>query len=536
MDLASRPQQVESKPMPAARWDIRLLVGLVFVGGLALRLTVAWQDLDVLVPKVLSDDAFYYFKIVENLVRGLGPTFDGQRLTNGFHPLWAAVLAALCLGRGTGQLPIPWALTLSALLDVGTGFLIYLTTARVLGRRAPALLAALVYLLHPLAVLEGVNGLETSLATFAFASLFAFYLLVLCPRPTRGNYALFGLLAGFVVLARTDYVFLVVVLGFERLWSGRGKAVPWLVLAGGVFALVIVPWLLWSQVWIGSLVQTSGLAVPFVIKKYLFELSADALSGPLRWAGPPLYLSYVLAQGVVHYAGAAGLILLLALLVWVAVRRRGGLAEPAAVSPGPAAALLLPLLGSALLLGFHAFGRWFLRGWYYVPLMVGVAFAVGWVSWRVAEGGLPERQRKFLYVGMALAFAAVAAFQGWQVWERGLWPWQSTVVEASVWARDNLPSQAVPGAFNAGIPGYFSGFGVVNLDGVVNAEAFAAIREARLLAYLRDSGITHVIDWRSTVERDYRPFFEEGYLQHLQEIRAFPDPYHGEVVIYKVQP
>ncbi|MBC7223786.1 MAG: hypothetical protein H5T59_05875 [Anaerolineae bacterium] len=505
-------------------WAALLAAGLT-VAGLAVRLAVAWQPLDVLVPKVLSDDAFYYFRIAEHLAQGLGPTFDGQRPTNGFHPLWALLLSGLCLLRGDGKVPIPWALSAAALLDGTTGLLLYLVARRALRAAGPALLAAGVYLLHPMAVLEGVNGLETALATLAFAGLFAYYLLVLRPRPTWAAYVGFGLLSAAMVLARSDYIFLTVVLGLERLWRGRGRAFPKLALAALVFGLAIAPWLAWSWATVGSPVQTSGLAVPYVIRTYLFELSE--LEGILRWLGPVLYLSSVLAQGLVRYGGAQGAILLGLLLAW-AVRRRAGMEE----SPGPGSfALLLPLLASALHLGFHAYGRWFLRGWYYAPWMVALAWAVGWAGARVVAV-----RRRWAWGWLGVAFLAVAAWQGAQVWGQGLWPWQSTAAQASVWAGAHLPPEARPGAFNAGIPGYFSGMEVVNLDGVVNAEAFAAIRERRLLAYLRQAGITHVVDWRSTVEGDYQPFFEEGYLAHLRPLQTFPDPRHGEMVVYQVVP
>jgi len=510
-------------------WDAYLAGGLVAI-GLAARLAIAWQPLDVLVPKVLSDDAFYYFKIAEHMAQGLGPTFDGERLTNGFHPLWALLLSGLCLAQGEGRVPIPWALSVAALLDAGTGALIYLVARRTLQGTWPALLAAAAYLLHPMAILEGVNGLETALATLAFAGLFAYYLLVLRPRPTWAAYAGFGLLSACMVLARTDYLFLTVVLGLERLVQGRGRALPKLALAAGTFLLAVAPWLAWSQAAVGSLVQTSGLAVPYVIRTYLFELSG--LKGALRWLGPVVYLSSALAQGWVRYGGAQGLVLLVLLFLWVAGRRsKAGAPDP---RPADAAALFLPLVASVLHLGFHAYGRWFLRGWYYVPWMVGLAWAVGWVASHAELPSFPPR--RWVWGGLTAAFLAVALGQGGQVWRQGLWPWQRSVVQASLWAREALPRGARLGAFNAGIPGYFAGFEVVNLDGVVNGEAFAAVRERRVLAYLEEAGITHLLDWRSTVEGDYRPFFEDGYLARLRPLRTFADPYHGEVVVYQVEP
>lgn len=42
-----------------------------------------------------DDDAFYYFKIAENIVAGQGSTFNGIHETNGYHPLWMGVLVLL---------------------------------------------------------------------------------------------------------------------------------------------------------------------------------------------------------------------------------------------------------------------------------------------------------------------------------------------------------------------------------------------------------------------------------------------------------
>jgi hypothetical protein len=50
------------------------------------------------------------------------------------------------------------------------------------------------------------------------------------------------------------------------------------------------------------------------------------------------------------------------------------------------------------------------------------------------------------------------------------------------------------GAFQAGIYGYFSGRDVLNLDGKVNQDAFAAIRDHRLHDYVRAQGVRYLLD------------------------------------------
>jgi hypothetical protein len=50
------------------------------------------------------------------------------------------------------------------------------------------------------------------------------------------------------------------------------------------------------------------------------------------------------------------------------------------------------------------------------------------------------------------------------------------------------------GAFQAGIYGYFSGRDIINLDGKVNQDAFAAVRDRRLHEYARAQGVRYVLD------------------------------------------
>src|SRR3989304_8457148 len=36
----------------------------------------------------IRDDAYYYFKVAQNISEGSGSSFDGINPTNGYHPLW----------------------------------------------------------------------------------------------------------------------------------------------------------------------------------------------------------------------------------------------------------------------------------------------------------------------------------------------------------------------------------------------------------------------------------------------------------------
>lgn len=38
--------------------------------------------------RVTIEDGYYYLKVAQHMAHGLGSTFDGLDLTNGYHPLW----------------------------------------------------------------------------------------------------------------------------------------------------------------------------------------------------------------------------------------------------------------------------------------------------------------------------------------------------------------------------------------------------------------------------------------------------------------
>ncbi len=87
-----------------------------------------------------ADDAYYYLTIARNIFQGLGPTFDGRHLTNGFHPLYLLLLYPIALITGAHEAHfLHWALTLLVMFDGAIGILIYLWIRREFGERAARL-------------------------------------------------------------------------------------------------------------------------------------------------------------------------------------------------------------------------------------------------------------------------------------------------------------------------------------------------------------------------------------------------------------
>ena len=89
----------------ASRYALWGMLGGAFLA----RLLVALQDLNTLLALNIPDDAFYYFKIAENVASGRGSSFDGFQPTNGYQPLWLCLLTPLFSRRPTEPtLPSLW--------------------------------------------------------------------------------------------------------------------------------------------------------------------------------------------------------------------------------------------------------------------------------------------------------------------------------------------------------------------------------------------------------------------------------------------
>src|SRR5512147_37322 len=91
----------------------------------------------------IRDDAYYYFKVAQNITEGHGITFDGINLTNGFHPLWMLVcIPVFALARYDLILPLRVLLLVMAILDAATAVLIYRLGKRTLSQPTAMLGAA----------------------------------------------------------------------------------------------------------------------------------------------------------------------------------------------------------------------------------------------------------------------------------------------------------------------------------------------------------------------------------------------------------
>jgi hypothetical protein len=174
----------------------------------------------------MRDDAYYYFKVAQNITEGLGSTFDGINLTNGYHPLWMLVcIPIFAFARFDTILPLRILLMVMAVLNAATAVLIYRLVKNNLSH-AVAMASASFWAFNGyihLTVYE--PGLETPLAAFAIV-LFIYKLSQFekewrtKPVTTRQLVTL-AIAATITMFSRLDLVFLAIIGGFWIIFRGR---------------------------------------------------------------------------------------------------------------------------------------------------------------------------------------------------------------------------------------------------------------------------------------------------------------------------
>ena len=469
----------------------------------------------------LPDDAFYYLQVARHVASGLGSTFDGVEPTNGYHPLWMWLLIPVqAVTRGAPEVSLRAALLLSGLLSLLSLWMLQ----RLLRARAGAW-AAVTGLL--LLAWPRIFGLTTNLLESGLVLLLLFAVAWVLHRsgtappalnrsdtaplaPDRGSIApwapdrsctvprasawvpvvLLGAILGAACLARLDTVFLAVAFGVIGLHAAWKHRFPWddeaaplrsragaLAATAGVLAMagaMVVPYLVWNLARFGHLQPVSGFV------KSTFP-------------HPRPHLAYIWMYKEFT------LLLVLGLVFFVASLRRG-------------ASTWLRILGlfglaAALHMAWTVlFMGWGVDRWYFVLLVPAGLLGTPWLVEEAlarlprapapAKGGRrPWTARRVARV--ALVAGGIVAAVGVQAVsyrlraERHL----DATREVALWARDNLPADAVFGMSDAGVFAFFSGRVTVNLDGLINNYRYQeALRDGRFRDYLASRRIDFIYD------------------------------------------
>lgn len=499
---------------------------LIVATGFAFRAIIACADINYLLGHgYLQDDAYYYFVIARNIAENGLVSFDGETLTNGFHPLWQLLITPFWFFLEPEHDAVLASMWLAVVLNTAAIPLLFFIVRRITAQTGVALFAAALFAFHGSIIGDHFNGLETSLnSTVLLLLLWQFLRLVLPQEQDEKSSGLsgwfcFGFFASLVFLARTDNAFVIITLYSALLFfSFREERLSAFLLAGMTGVVFILPWLWWNYHHFGAIVQSSGLAGGIYWYQDWRETNSFWQNAGIGGMEALRQIdivsrSYLLNLG--HNLGFwIGLVFIVfSVLLFIPLKKHNPVLYRNA-------RWLVPfIVGLLLTFSYHTLVRAFVRIWYEAPLSLAFVLVLSVCLCLIGEslhkrfaGRLPRAVPAVLV--LLLLLAAHPPLFGLK--NKGEIRDYDRLLAAE-WINSNLPETAVLGAGNAGIQAYYSHRKLVNLDGVVNIDAHHARVERRFNQYLFNSGIGYIIE----NEGGLAHYCNENTFYRCTEVMAF---------------
>lgn len=366
--------------MKRIEWFEVLLTAVVFAIGLYAALSEAHNFPNQWFTR---DDAYYYFKVAQNISEGHGSTFDGINRTNGYHPLWLWInVPIFALARFDLILPLRVLLLVMSGLSAATAILLYRFIGKVFTPAVGAIAAIYWAFSRDVLVQVYQQGLETGLAAF-FIVLLAYKLYQFekswrSEPVTTKQLAGLGVLAVLVMFSRLDLVFLA---GMAGIWIVfRRHPLRYLLPLDIVAVVVSVLLAIIQFVTFKEYYRFSDLAVRMVALALVTKLPAAYVWGLYQ---RPLLASFRRLVGRLLLFSVSGSVMLGGALMFVStIRRYDGFL---------ASFLLSDFILTVLLLGSYRLGMLGLMNKFHTakeeetsPLK---SLAAHWRTW-LAEGAI----------------------------------------------------------------------------------------------------------------------------------------------------
>lgn len=529
---------------------LRVTLALPAIAGVGLIAWLVVFGTEAHLLACLKDDGYYYLTIARNLATGHGVTFDGLGPTNGFHPLWAALLTPLYLVPSASPwLPVRGMIVLALLLHLGAAAAVRLAARRLAGPRVGDV-AGLLYAGNPLALWLAVSGMESPLVALCVALLAGESIRWQQDPapPDRTAILRLGLFGGLCALARTELLLLAGLALLQALTLTPrlpfGRRLRTVLGAGLVTLLVLTPWLAWNLVRFGSVVQVSPRAHHLVASSLRAEAGDVARPGPLALAGRLLEVQRrsldvrLPGPAVLVDALLAAALLLAAWWLWSVASSRERRADAARQARRLAAFGLYA--AGFVAASFVVLGH--VRSWYAAgPLVVAALLMAVPLRWALegADTGVPgaaatstragRLPSQLVALGYALGMLALGPVFlseiSYEAGQRNCW------AEAAAMVGEATPPGTRVAAFNAGTFGYLSPRQVVNLDCVVNNRALPWLASRRLPEFVAANDVRYIIDKPAYVERYFRLFSHRDAGACLAAVDTLP----SGLVFYRVR-
>ncbi len=253
----------------------------------------------------IRDDAFYYFKVAQNIGLGHGITFDGIHPTNGFHPLWLLIcIPIFALSRFDLIIPLRVVLIAMSLFSLGTALLLYRMLKDILSP-AMGMLAAIVWTFS--GYIQSVfydSGMESGSALFFLAlllyALYRFEKERKNRKPTLRQIGWLGIFATLAMLGRLDLVFLCVIVGIWVIF--RDSPMRYFLLSDILVIYASTLFAFVSRLGLGAYYDNVDSAILMAVAGMLFKIPVYYFFGlyrnPASWNPKSLFRNAVLTTAL----------------------------------------------------------------------------------------------------------------------------------------------------------------------------------------------------------------------------------------------
>ena len=414
---------------------------------------------------LFHDDSFFYMVIARNHAAGVGYSFDGLNLTNGFHLLWLWVLSFvgsfIALTEDQG---IRLVVALQTILSLGAA-LIYVRLLKIY--KVPGVIQVVFFLAYiSLCTLADI-GQESALYGFLVALIISVILSARNERPIQVSLLTISatlVLGILIVLSRLDSVFLLGGIALSLLLAQRKTQ---------AFALILG--------------MAIGLAVTvsfnYLVFGHSYSISSWLKSGfdfgkTMQLLIPGLLLRVLL------------ILTLLASALWQLKRARvfSGLQSTWASIP------FIAILTTCILLSYSAyFAVLFLEvsalgSWYFNQAL---GLSVFLYALTLSQSGAGSKS-KMWFIPLMLAFAIGGAL----FITKFFWAHSSAATkEIGEWIyQNNKPNTVIFQRDGAGAVSYFAQRHIINGDGLVNNMQYQVmLRSGKLCDYLKEQKVQYIV-------------------------------------------
>lgn len=497
--IPSRPCKL-SAPLES-RWSPKVLYFALVGLGLLARVLVCLRPITCLDGLTIPDDSYYTLTIARSIAQGIGP-HAGLAATNGFQPLFGFLMVPFYWLFGDPFSPVRAALFVGALADTAALALFGSLLLKRVKELRVVWLAMLIWALSPYSIKNATNGLETSLALLLVLATAAYFPRLRLQSSGVREFAVFGVLGGFALFARIDSGLLLASAAILAAPTVFARGIKTAIKLGaatlGAVLAVNLPWWIFSYHYTDRVYPDSGRAVRLISHINVLKPTLSNVYLPEFIEG---------YHAIRDNQRPALAILLLAVIVLLWRGRAASLVEWLRSLWRQEGVLILFVILLFFAYTTYIFGYWFFLRYFYVTsavILLAMALALDKALGLLAE---PRWRVAVLLGSITLYFATVLIRHEQRKIDTdgphtlaGLYltaePQRRAYMNIGLWANQHLPAGAVVGAKETGALAYYAqNLVVVNLDGVVNHDAYEALKEHRLLAYARSVNMKYVIVW-----------------------------------------